>query len=218
MIVCENVSKKYVVGNHDIWALRNASVQVRKGEFLAIMGRSGSGKSTLLQIMGTLLKPTEGTVLLDGQNILNLKMDQIQKLRRTKIGFVFQQYRLLPDYTCWENICMPLLFDRSDVDKDYIYNLADKFGIADKMQMYPDQISGGEQQRVAILRAMAAKPSIILADEPTGNLDYQRGMDIMHSLTTCRRECGQTIVMVTHDAESAAYADRVIALKDGQIV
>lgn len=217
MIICNNLSKCYPSGTDQTWVLRDLSLTVNDGEFLAIMGRSGSGKSTLLHIMGTLLKPTSGEVLLDGQNIVTLPDHEVQELRRRKIGFVFQQYRLLNNYTAWENICMPLTLDHADPDREYLEYLAEMCGVQDQLEKYPDQMSGGQQQRIALIRALAAKPSVLLADEPTGNLDYNTGMDIIHLISLCRQKFDQTIVMVTHDTECASYADRVVKISDGTL-
>ena len=212
------ISKKYPASGGEIFALRQVDFQVEEGEFVAIMGRSGSGKSTLLNIIGTLIKPTTGEYFLRGQRADQMSEDQILALRRKEIGFVFQQYRLFRSYSVWENICMPLALDQVEVDEAYLQELASRCGIADKLDNYPDQLSGGEQQRVALIRAMAHKPAVVLADEPTGNLDYKTGMAIMQLMEDCRHEFGQTIIMVTHDKESADYADRLVILEDGKII
>lgn len=217
--VClQEISKTYLASNGEVHALRHVDFQVTEGEFVAVMGRSGSGKSTLLNIVGTLIQPTEGKYFLRGQQVDQMSENQILALRRKEIGFVFQRYRLLRPYTAWENICMPLALEQADVDAEYLQELAERCGIADKLDNYPDQMSGGEQQRVALIRAMANKPAVVLADEPTGNLDYKTGMAIMGLMEDCRREFGQTILMVTHDNECAAYADRLVMLEDGKIV
>ncbi len=214
----KGISKTYLAPNGEVHALRQVDFQVAEGEFVAVMGRSGSGKSTLLNILGTLLKPTSGEYILRGQQVDQMTEDQILALRRKDIGFVFQRYRLLRAYSIWENICMPLALDQADVDAEYLEDLAERCGIPDKLDNYPDQLSGGEQQRVALIRAMAHKPAVVLADEPTGNLDYKTGMSIMSLMEDCRREFGQTIVMVTHDNECASYADRIVRLEDGRFV
>ena len=214
----KGISKTYLAPNGEVHALRQVDFQVAEGEFVAVMGRSGSGKSTLLNILGTLLKPTSGEYILRGQQVDQMTEDQILALRRRDIGFVFQRYRLLRAYSIWENICMPLALDQADVDAEYLEDLAERCGIPDKLDNYPDQLSGGEQQRVALIRAMAHKPAVVLADEPTGNLDYKTGMSIMSLMEDCRREFGQTIVMVTHDNECASYADRIVRLEDGRFV
>ena len=201
-----------------VTALNGVSLEIPEGELIAIMGRSGSGKSTLLNILGTLQKPTSGTYWLEGQAVDQMSEKQILSLRRKKLGFVFQQYRLLPAYTVWENICLPLALDRMPADRAYLENLAERCGIQDKLDAYPDQLSGGQQQRAALVRAMSHKPAVLLADEPTGNLDYRTGMEVMSLLLECRREYGQTVVMVTHDNECADYADRILHMEDGVIV
>lgn len=216
-IVLKNLCKTYSMPGEEIHAVRDITLTIPNREFIAIMGRSGCGKSTLLQILGTLLAPTSGSYLLRGQEVAGMNEKQVSALRRREIGFVFQQYRLIREYSVWENICMPLCLDRAKPDEDYIMDLARSCGISDKMGKYPDQLSGGEQQRVAIVRAMAAKPSILLADEPTGNLDYKTGKEIMYVLQVCRARFHQTIVMVTHDRETASCADQVWWMEDGQI-
>lgn len=217
MVRMEGIRKTYLTSHGEVHALNGVDLTVEEGEFLAIMGRSGSGKSTLLNIIGTLQKPTAGSYFLRERQVDQMTEKEILELRRREIGFVFQQYRLLASYTIWENICMPLALDQMEVDEEYIQNLAERCGILEKLDAYPDQLSGGEQQRAALIRAMAHKPSIVIADEPTGNLDYRTGMEIMNLITECRLSFGQTILMVTHDNECASYADRVIAMEDGKI-
>ena len=218
IVTLKDISRTYITSHGKINALNGVNLTVPEGEFLAIMGRSGSGKSTLLNIIGTLQKPTSGNYFLRGQQVDQLPEKEILTIRRQQIGFVFQQYRLLSSYTIWENVIMPLALDQAEIDREYIQHLAERCGILDKLDAYPDQLSGGEQQRAALIRAMAHKPSIVIADEPTGNLDYRTGMAIMDLMADCRREFAQTILMVTHDNECASYADRVIALEDGRIV
>ena len=207
MVRLEGIRKTYLTSHGEVHALNGVDLIVEEGEFLAIMGRSGSGKSTLLNIIGTLQKPTAGSYFLRERQVDQMTEKEILELRRREIGFVFQQYRLLASYTIWENICMPLALDQMEVDEEYIQNLA----------AYPDQLSGGEQQRAALIRAMAHKPSIVIADEPTGNLDYRTGMEIMNLITECRLSFGQTILMVTHDNECASYAARGIGMADGPV-
>ena len=216
-IVLKNICKTYFLPGEEIHAVDDVSLTIPEGEFISIMGRSGCGKSTLLQILGTLLAPTSGSYLLRGRKVAGMNEKQVSALRRREIGFVFQQYRLIKEYSIWENICMPLCLDRAKPDEDYIRDLARSCGISDKLGKYPDQLSGGEQQRAAIVRAMAIKPSILLADEPTGNLDHRTGQDVMHALEICRRRFQQTIVMVTHDPETAACADTIWWMEDGKI-
>ena len=217
MVRLEGIRKTYLTSHGEVHALNGVDLIVEEGEFLAVMGRSGSGKSTLLNIIGTLQKPTAGSYFLRERQVDQMTEKEILELRRREIGFVFQQYRLLASYTIWENICMPLALDQMEVDEEYIQNLAERCGILEKLDAYPDQLSGGEQQRAALIRAMAHKPSIVIADEPTGNLDYRTGMEIMNLITECRLSFGQTILMVTHDNKCASYADRVIAMEDGKI-
>ena len=217
-IELKDIQKIYSLPNEEIYALRGISLTIEEGEFVAIMGRSGCGKSTLLNILGTLLAPTSGSYLLQGKEVAGMSEKQICALRRREIGFVFQQYRLIREYSAWENICMPLCLDHAEPDEEYLQDLARSCGIRDKLGKYPDQLSGGEQQRVAIVRAMAHKPGILLADEPTGNLDSYTGQEVMSALSTCRRRFQQTIVMVTHDKETASYADRVLTMEDGMII
>ena len=217
VIRLDKVSKSYTLGEKKITALKEFSFEVKSGEFVAVMGRSGSGKSTFLKIAGTLEKPDTGAVFLNGIQINGLSQKKICKIRQKKIGFIFQQYQLLPEYTIWDNVCMPLYIAHTVPDKAYIRQLLEKVGLWDRNGDYPDQLSGGEQQRVAIARAMAAKPGVILADEPTGNLDYQTGQEIMKLICASRELYRQTIVMVTHDMDSANYADRIVYMEDGAV-
>ena len=217
VIRLDKVSKSYTLGEKKITALKEFSFEVKSGEFVAVMGRSGSGKSTFLKIAGTLEKPDTGAVFLNGIQINGLSQKKICKIRQKKIGFIFQQYQLLPEYTIWDNVCMPLYIAHTVPDKAYIRQLLEKVGLWDRNGDYPDQLSGGEQQRVAIARAMAAKPGVILADEPTGNLDYQTGQEIMKLICASRELYRQTIVMVTHDMDSANYADRIVYMEDGAL-
>lgn len=218
MIECKNVSMCFHDGSHDVWALKGVTLCIHDGEFVAIMGRSGSGKSTLLNVMSTLLKPTKGEIIYDGEDITKIKKKEIQKIRRSKIGFVFQQYRLIKEYSVWENICIPLTMDRKKPDEDYLNGLLKICGLEDRIECYPYQLSGGEQQRVALVRALAAKPKILFADEPTGNLDYQTGIDVIHMITAIQKKYNQTVLMVTHDHECAGYADRILVVEDGKII
>lgn len=217
MIQFCNVNKNYQLGQKTITALKNCSIHIKKGEFVAIMGRSGSGKSTFLKIAGTLEKPDSGIVMLDGTPIESFTTNQICKLRQKKIGFIFQQYQLLPEYTIWDNVCMPLYIAHEPVDEAYLSAVLEHVHLFERRMDMPDQLSGGQQQRVAIARALAAKPKILLADEPTGNLDYHTGQEIMQMLSRVRELYQQTIIMVTHDMESANYADRIIRIEDGMI-
>lgn len=217
VIQFKNVNKKYQLGQKSITALRNFSIEVEEGEFVAIMGRSGSGKSTFLKIAGTLEKPDSGEVFLNGREVNKLTEKQICKIRQKHVGFVFQQYQLLPEYMVWDNVCMPLYISHDIPDYQYLQQVLERVGMWERRKDYPDQLSGGEQQRVAIARAMAAKPEIIFADEPTGNLDYYTGQEVMQMICMSREIYRQTIVMVTHDIESANYADRIVMIEDGRL-
>lgn len=213
----EHVSKSYKLGKKSIHALKDLNITVEQGEFIAVMGRSGSGKSTFLKIAGTLEQPDEGRVWIGEKDIGTLTEHDRCKMRQREIGFVFQKYQLLPEYTVWENVCMPLYIAHLSPDRPYLQEILEHVGLWDRRMDYPEELSGGEQQRVAIARAMAARPGIILADEPTGNLDYHTGQDIMRMLRKSREVYLQTIVMVTHDMESANYADRIVILEDGRL-
>lgn len=213
----EHVSKSYQLGLKSIQALKDLDFTAERGEFVAVMGRSGSGKSTFLKIAGTLEDADEGTVWIGEKEIQTLSMKERCKMRQSSIGFVFQKYQLLPEYTIWDNVCMPLYIAYQNPDRDYIQQILERAGLWERRMDYPEELSGGEQQRVAIARAMAAKPEIILADEPTGNLDYRTGQEIMRMLRASREMYLQTIVMVTHDMESANYADRIVILEDGKL-
>lgn len=217
IIQLKDVSKTYQLGQKSIPALKHCSIEIKSGEFVAVMGRSGSGKSTFLKIAGTLEKPDSGEVFLGGTEISKLSDHQICKIRQKHIGFVFQQYQLLPEYTIWDNVCMPLYIAHRPPKNDYLKQILKHVRLWDRRGDYPEQLSGGEQQRVAIARAMAARPEILLADEPTGNLDYGTGKDVMQMLRTSREIYQQTIVMVTHDMESANYADRIVVIEDGEL-
>jgi putative ABC transport system ATP-binding protein len=208
------------MGEVTVSALANVNVVVNKGEFVAIMGPSGSGKSTLLHLLGGLDTPSDGEITLAGQPLSKLTDNQITVVRRRKVGFIFQFYNLLPTLTAEENVGLPLLIDGQSLDKhrDKIDRLLNLVGLADRKHHKPDQLSGGQQQRVAIARAFVNDPEIVLADEPTGNLDSKSGTAILELLRKTCVELGATIAMVTHDPRAASYADRVIFLKDGQIV
>ena len=216
----QSVRKRYQLGKVSVDALAGIDFGVNRGEFVAIMGPSGSGKSTLLHLLGGLDQPSEGEVTLAGKKLSLLNDDQITLVRRRSVGFIFQFYNLVPTLTAEENIALPLLIDgkhpadyRSRIDQ-----LLALVGLTDRKNHKPDQLSGGQQQRVAIARAFVTQPSIVLADEPTGNLDSRSGQEILNLLRRSCDEMGQTIVMVTHDTKAASYADRVVFLKDGRIV
>lgn len=217
VIRLDKVSKSYILGEKKITALKEFSFEVKSGEFVAVMGRSGSGKSTFLKIAGTLEKPDTGAVFLNGIQINGLSQKKICKIRQKKIGFIFQQYQLLPEYTIWDNVCMPLYIAHTVPDKAYIRQLLEKVGLWDRNGDYPDQLSGGEQQRVAIARALAKNPKVLLCDEPTGALDYNTGKAVLKLLqNTCRKQ-GKTVIVITHNQALTAMADRVITVKSGTI-
>ena len=211
--------KRYAMGEVSVEALRGVDFVVKRGEFVAIMGPSGSGKSTLLHLLGGLDDPTDGEVLLAGQPLAQLSDDRLTLIRRRQVGFVFQFFNLLPTLTAAENVALPLLIDGRRLG-DYEERIADLLalvGLADRAGHRPDQLSGGEQQRVAIARAFVNDPEVVLADEPTGNLDSAAGEEILRLLRRMRDEKGQTIVMVTHNEHAAEYADRIVRLRDGRI-
>jgi putative ABC transport system ATP-binding protein len=220
ILEAEVLCKQYRLGEHTVDALAGVDFLVEKGEFVAIMGPSGSGKSTLLHLLGGLDKPSDGEVTLAGQRLSILSDTQATLVRRHNVGFVFQFYNLLPTLTAEENVALPLIIDGQSLRKyrARIDVLLELVGLTDRRGHKPDQLSGGEQQRVAIARALATEPAIVLADEPTGNLDSKTGMAIMELLRRSCDELGQTIVVVTHDPRAAAYADRIVFLGDGRVV
>ena len=215
----KRLNKVYQLGNHAVNALDGVDFLVKQGEFVAIMGPSGSGKSTLLHLIGGLDQPTDGEVTLAGKSLSLLNDKQITLLRRHNVGFVFQFFNLLPTLTTEENITLPLIIDGKNPKQyqDRLDNLLEMVGLSERRRHKPDQLSGGEQQRVSLARALITEPAILLADEPTGNLDSKTGMAIMELLRLSRDQLGQTIVVVTHDARAAAFADRVVFLRDGKI-
>ncbi len=217
ILKAENLVKTYGSGDSKVSALDGVDLAVEKGEFVAIVGRSGSGKSTLLHMLGAMDKPDSGSLTVDGMDVFSLKDDALAKYRRTKVGFVFQFFNLLPVLTAEENIVVPLSLDGAPIDKEYLSELASQMGIADRLSHYPHQMSGGQQQRTAIARAMIAKPAVILADEPTGNLDSTSGAEILSLLKTTIKKFDQTLILITHDNSIAAEADRIIHISDGKI-
>ncbi|NBH25315.1 ABC transporter ATP-binding protein [Lachnospiraceae bacterium] len=220
MIILEtnNLKKYYGEGESLVKALDGVDLQVEQGEFVSIVGTSGSGKSTLLHMLGGLDHPTGGSVLVDGRDISSLKEDELAIFRRRKIGFVFQSYNLVPVLNVYENIVFPIQLDGNPIDKGYVDKIVKTLGLEGKINSLPSQLSGGQQQRVAIARALAAKPAIILADEPTGNLDSATSQDVLGLLKVTARKFEQTIVMITHNEEIAQMADRMIRIEDGKIV
>ncbi|MDE7284573.1 MAG: ABC transporter ATP-binding protein [Lachnospiraceae bacterium] len=213
-----NLKKVYGSGENEVRALDGVNLSVEKGEFVAVVGTSGSGKSTLLHMLGGLDRPTSGTVTVDGKEIFSLKDEALTIFRRRKIGFVFQNYNLVPVLNVYENIVLPVQLDGIKPDKDYIDSIIDTLGIKSKLNNLPNNLSGGQQQRVAIARALASKPAIILADEPTGNLDSKTSQDVLGLLKVTGQKFAQTIVMITHNEEIAQLADRIIRIEDGKIV
>lgn len=213
-----NLRKYYGSGDTVVKALDGVNLSVANGEFAAIVGTSGSGKSTLLHMLGGLDRPTDGTVEVEGHNIFSLKDDSLTIFRRRKIGFVFQSFNLVPVLNVYENIVLPIELDGNRIDTPHIESIMETLGLTGKVNSLPNQLSGGQQQRVAIARALASKPAIILADEPTGNLDSKTSLDVMGLLkVTCER-FSQTMVMITHNEEIAQMADRIIRIEDGKIV
>ena len=212
-----DLKKYYGTGDTTVRALDGVDLSVEKGEFLSIVGTSGSGKSTLLHMLGGLDRPTSGKVLVDGKDIFSLKDDELTIFRRRQIGFVFQAYNLVPVLNVYENIVLPIELDGNPVDLDYVYQITDALGLEKKLESLPNQLSGGQQPRVAIARALATKPAIILADEPTGNLDSRTSQDVLSLMKITSQRFGQTIVMITHNEEIAQLADRIIRIEDGRI-
>jgi len=214
----EDLKKYYGNKENEVHALNGVNFYVEEGEFVSIVGTSGSGKSTLLHMLGGLDRPTSGKVFVDGKDIFSLKDEALTIFRRRKIGFVFQSYNLVPVLNVYENIVLPIELDGNKVDKGYVNELIEILGIGEKLQNLPGQLSGGQQQRVAIARALAAKPAIVLADEPTGNLDSRTSQDVLGLLKVTGEKFGQTIVMITHNPDLAQLADRIVRIEDGKIV
>ena len=213
-----NLKKYYNKGENTVKALDGIDLDICKGEFLAVVGTSGSGKSTLLHMLGGLDNPTSGEIIIDGRNISGLSRDELTVYRRRKIGFVFQNYNLLPLMNVYENIVLPIKLDGIKPDDDYVEEILKLLKLEDKKYFMPNQLSGGQQQRVALARALAIKPAIILADEPTGNLDSRTSQDVLGLIKISSQNLAQTIVMITHNEEIAQMADRIIRIEDGKIV
>lgn len=218
ILQANNLKKIYGSGENAVHALSGVDLSVEKGEFVAIVGTSGSGKSTLLHMLGGLDRPTSGSVTVDGKDIFSLKDEALTIFRRRKIGFVFQSYNLVPVLNVYENIVLPIELDGGEINKDSITKIVQTLGLEERLAALPGQLSGGQQQRVAIARALAAAPAIILADEPTGNLDSKTSQDVLSLLKVTSQRFTQTIVMITHNEEIAQMADRIIRIEDGQIV
>lgn len=214
----QSLKKYYKVGNQIVKALDGVDFEVREQEFVAIIGKSGSGKSTLLHMIGGLDTPTDGTVIVDGMNLEKMNHEQLALFRRRKVGFIFQQYNLIPDLNIYDNIIFPLELDGVQIDTNFIEELLETLNIADKKEMLPSMLSGGEQQRVAIIRALATKPAIILADEPTGNLDTLASHDVIGLLKVLARQYQQTLIVITHDPDIAQMAERIVRIEDGRIL
>jgi len=214
----ENLSKSYGSGNTKVEALKNINLTINQGEFLAVVGPSGSGKSTLLHLLGGVDKPTSGKVYVDGVDIYSLSEKELAIFRRRKVGFIFQFYNLVPVLTAEENILLPILLDSKNINKEHVEELINILGLQERRDHLPNQLSGGQQQRVSIGRALAYRPSIVLADEPTGNLDSRNSKEIVDLLKISVRKYNQTLILITHDLNIAAQADRIITIEDGAIV
>ena len=214
----KDLRKIYGSGDTEVRALDGVNLQIENGEFVAIVGTSGSGKSTLLHMLGGLDRPTAGKVIVDGKDIFSLKEEALTIFRRRKIGFVFQSYNLVPVLNVYENIVLPIELDGGKVNKEFVQRIVQTLGLDGRLDALPSQLSGGQQQRVAIARALAAAPAIILADEPTGNLDSKTSQDVLSLLKVTSQKFSQTIVMITHNEEIAQMADRIIRIEDGKIV
>lgn len=215
---CDNIKKVYGSGDNQVRALDGINLSVEKGEFVAIVGASGSGKSTLLHILGGVDTPTEGKVMVEDTDISTLNRTQAAIFRRRKVGLVYQFYNLIPTLTIRKNILMPLLLDKKKVNQEYFMKVITALGIEDKLDFLPNQLSGGQQQRAAIARSLVYRPALLLADEPTGNLDRRNGEEIVDLLKLSNRNLNQTIILITHDEKVALEADRIITIEDGRII
>lgn len=218
ILTCEEIRKVYGTGDGQVVALDKINLSVRKGEFVAVIGASGSGKSTLLHILGSVERPSEGKVMIEGTDISALSPKQAAIFRRRKVGLVYQFYNLIPTLTVRKNIIMPLLLDKRKPDQEYFGQIVKTLGIGDKLEKLPNQLSGGQQQRTAIARSLVYRPALLLADEPTGNLDQKNSREVMDMLKLSNRNLNQTIILITHDEKIALEADRIITLEDGRIV
>lgn len=214
----KNLCKFYGTGENQVKAVQDANIVIERGEFVAVIGKSGSGKSTFLHMIGGLDYPTSGQVYLKNKDIFSLKEDQLAVLRRRKMGFIFQAFNLVSTINVWENIVLPIGLDGHKVDEEFVHDIIDTLGLKGKIHNLPNTLSGGQQQRVAIARALASRPDIILADEPTGNLDSKTSDEVMGLLKVSAGKYGQTLVMITHDEDIAQLADRIIILDDGRVV
>ena len=213
-----NLKKYYRNGENLVKAIDNANIDIKEGEFVAIVGKSGSGKSTLLHMIGGLDNPTEGNIYINNKDIFSLKEEELAIFRRRNIGFIFQHFNLIPSLNVWENITIPIGLDGKEINKAFVTDIINSLGLESKIDALPNTLSGGQQQRVAIARALVARPAIILADEPTGNLDSKTSDEVMSLLKTMIKKYNQTLVMITHDETIAQMADRVIYIEDGKVV
>ena len=218
IVQIHDLVKYYQTGETVVKAVDHTDLTIERGKFTAIVGRSGSGKSTLLHLIGGLDRPDAGKVIIDGKDIFELKDNQLAAFRRQKIGFIFQDYNLIPSLNVWENVVLPIGLDKRKVDRKEILSILERIGLADKKGAMPNTLSGGQKQRVAIARALAGSPAIILADEPTGNLDSATELEVMGLLKNCVKEYHQTLVMITHDETIAQMADRIVMIEDGKVV
>lgn len=212
-----DLSKSYGTGENQVNAVQNVNIQVERGEFVAIIGKSGSGKSTLLHMLGGLDHPTSGKVLIGGKDLFSLKEDRLAVFRRRKIGFIFQSFNLISSLNVWENIVFPMGLDGKTPDERFVKELVDTLDLGEKIHSMPNTLSGGQQQRVAIARALSARPDILLADEPTGNLDSKTSQEVVGLLKMSVERYGQTLVMITHDEDIAQVADRILVIEDGRV-
>ena len=218
ILAVDGLVKYYGTGENQVRAVDHTSLEIERGKFTAIVGRSGSGKSTLLHLIGGLDRPDEGKVWIEGKDIFALKDDRLAAFRRKKIGFIFQDYNLIPSLNVWENIVLPLGLYNRKVKREDVQEVLEKIGLTDKEETMPNALSGGQKQRTAIARALVTRPAIILADEPTGNLDSQTELEVMSLMKSCVTDFGQTLIMITHDEMIAQMADRVIEIADGKVV
>ncbi|EOS41278.1 hypothetical protein C808_00447 [Lachnospiraceae bacterium M18-1] len=218
ILKCEDIRKVYCSGRHQVIALDGIDLSVEKGEFVAIVGASGSGKSTLLHILGSVDRPSQGRVLIEGTDISTLNRTEAAIFRRRKVGLVYQFYNLIPTLTIRKNILMPLLLDKRKPDFQFFDRIVTTLGIADRLEALPNQLSGGQQQRAAIARSLIYRPALLLADEPTGNLDRKNSREIMDLLKLSNRNLDQTMILITHDEKAALEADRIVTIEDGRII
>ena len=218
IVEIKDLVKYYGKDENLVRAVDHTSLTIERGKFTAIIGKSGSGKSTLLHLMGGLDRPDSGSVLIDGEDIFQLKEEKLATFRRRKIGFIFQDFNLIPSMNVWETIVLPLGLDHKEVNKKYVMSIVKNIGLEDKLHAMPSTLSGGQKQRTAIARALVTRPAIICADEPTGNLDSRTELEVLSLLRSCVTEYGQSLVMITHDETVAQMADRIIVIEDGKVV